>query len=70
MCNDLMNVDGLVEKLREEVSVYDTIDDFAFDNHVSGVYIGQVLRKKQNPGPAILSILGFEKVIRYRSVRR
>lgn len=36
---------------------------------VSQQYVSDVLNEKREPGPSILSALGLEKVVTYRSVK-
>lgn len=42
-----------------------TVKEFSQKVHVSEQYLGDVVRERREPGPKILDLLGYRKVILY-----
>src|SRR5262245_24571400 len=65
----LLNIDDVVNLLRQEVKACGSQEAFATRAGVTQQYVGDVLRGQRFPGQKILEALGIEKIAAYRTVR-
>lgn len=61
-----LTLNDVVKLLRQRCTESGTQKAFAEASGVSPQYVADVLRLKREPGEAILSALGLEKVVSYR----
>ena len=54
--------------LRRKTIAAGSYEHLAREINVSNTYISNVVNGVQNPGPAIIRALGFEKVVLYRKI--
>lgn len=64
-----MTTDDVRQLLRDKIAEAGTAKDWAHTANVSAPYVSDVLNGNREPGEAILSALGLERVVSYRSVK-
>lgn len=65
-----MTKEQLLSRLRRDVVAHGSQQDAAKELGVSEQYLSDVLRRRREPGAAILSAMGFQRVTTYQPISK
>jgi transcriptional regulator with XRE-family HTH domain len=65
----MLTHDQLLKRLMSLVAGYDSQLEAAEHLGVSPQYLSDVLRRKSEPGPAILEAMGYYKLVMYKEIK-
>lgn len=64
-----MTTDDVRQLLRDKIAEAGTAKDWAHTAGVSSPYVSDVINGNREPGESILTALGLERVVTYRSIK-
>ena len=63
-----MQVHDVMRMLKKLIAASGSQKNWAEANGISAAYVSDVLKRRADPGPLLLKVLGLERVVSYRKV--